>query len=265
MSEAIAPTPISRSAPGGMTQQLVRRLTDSIQAGELRPGDRLPTESQLAQLHGVSRTVVREAMSRLSAQGLIETQQGRGSFVLASPSLVSFAVDPQGIRTLDALSELLEFRICFETESASLAASRADSRKIAAIGQALARFMEEVNRPSESVRADFEFHRAIAMASDNRHLLQILDSLGRTAIATPRARLAVTTDEESSTEDSAAHHHVVAVEHANIYEAIARRSPEDARAAMRVHLSNSRQRLTSITRNAVLHAVDDLSVPVDND
>jgi DNA-binding FadR family transcriptional regulator len=242
-----------------MTFQLVRRLTDSIQAGDLRPGDRLPTESQLAQTHGVSRTVVREAMSRLNAQGLIETQQGRGSFVLASPSLVSFAVDPGGVRSLEDLSELLEFRICFETESASLAAARADSRKIAAIGQALAGFIDEVGRPSESVRADFEFHRSIAVASGNRHLLQILDSLGRTAIATPRARLAVSNDE-----DGGAHHRVVAVEHQNIYEAIARRNPEDARAAMRVHLSNSRQRLTSISRGAGLQPADDLVEPVDN-
>jgi DNA-binding FadR family transcriptional regulator len=243
-----------------MTHQLVRRLTDSIQAGDLRPGDRLPTESQLVQIHGVSRTVVREAMSRLNAQGLIETQQGRGSFVLASPSTIAFTVDPSGIRSLADLSELLEFRICFETESASLAASRGDSRKIAGIRQALAGFIAEVDRPSESVRADFEFHRSIAVASGNRHLLQILDSLGRTAIATPRARLAVSNDE-----DGGDHHRVVAAEHANIYEAIARRNPEDARAAMRVHLSNSRQRLTSITRGAGLHPVDDLVAPVDND
>lgn len=238
-TSAGATAPINRSDPGALTLQLVRRLTESIQAGELRPGDRLPTESELVRSHGVSRTVVREAMSRLNAQGLVETQHGRGSFVLASPSSTSFSVDPAGARSIDELAELLEFRIGFETEAAALASARADSTRIAAIKEALSRFLEATDRPSDSVKADFEFHRSVAVASGNRYLLQILDSLGRTAIAAPRARLAVSSDE-----DPTPHHRLVAEEHRTIYEAIARRDPADARAAMRVHLANSKHRLT---------------------
>jgi DNA-binding FadR family transcriptional regulator len=220
---------------------LVRKLTESIQAGDLNPGDRLPTEGELVQSYGVSRTVVREAMSRLNAQGFVETQQGRGSFVLAVPSTIPFNVEMGRGRSVDELSELLEFRLGFETEAAGLACARADSAKVATIRDMLARFIAEVGRPSGSVKADFEFHRSIAVASGNRYLLQILDSLGRTVIATPRQRLASGKEGER-----AAHYQVVAMEHTNIYEAIARRSPEDARAAMRVHLSNSKQRLTSV-------------------
>lgn len=236
-----APTPISRTDPGALTLQLVRRLTESIQGGELRPGDRLPTESELVRSHGVSRTVVREAMSRLNAQGLVETQHGRGSFVLASPSSTTFSVDPAEARSIDDLAELLEFRIGFETEAAALASARADSTRIAGIKDALSRFLAATDRPSDSVKADFEFHRSVAVASGNRYLLQILDSLGRTAIATPRERLEVAGDE-----DPTPHHRLVGEEHANIYEAIARRDPADARAAMRVHLANSKHRLTRI-------------------
>jgi GntR family transcriptional repressor for pyruvate dehydrogenase complex len=234
---------MDRSAPGGLTQQLVRRLTESIQSGELHPGDRLPTENKLVEAYGVSRTVVREAMSRLNAQGLVETQQGRGSFVLASPSIVPFSIDVSEMRSPAELSELLDLRLGFETEAASLAARRGDSRKISAIKSALTKFEQEVALPRASVAADFDFHRSIAIASGNRYFLQLLDSLGRTAIAAPRARLSIATENGPST-----HLYLVSVEHENIYRAIARRSGEEARAAMRVHLANSQERLTGTER-----------------
>jgi GntR family transcriptional regulator, transcriptional repressor for pyruvate dehydrogenase complex len=238
-NETLPATPISRADPGALTLQLVRRLTESIQSGELRPGDLLPTEGELVRRHGVSRTVVREAMSRLNAQGLVETQHGRGSFVLTGPSAVSFSVDASQARSAQELAELLEFRIGFETEAAALASARADSGKVAAVRDALSRFLAATDRPGDSVRADFEFHRSIAVASGNRYLLQILDSLGSAAIATPPARLVVSTDERPSP-----HQAIVGMEHRTIYEAIARRDPADARAAMRVHLANSKQRLS---------------------
>lgn len=236
--EESMPDPMDRSAPGGLTQQLVRRLTESIQAGELHPGDRLPTENALVEAHGVSRTVVREAMSRLNAQGLVETQQGRGSFVLARPSMVPFSIDAVEMRSPAELSELLDLRLGFETEAASLAARRASAKRIALIRDALTRFEREVELPRASVTADFDFHRSIALASGNRYFLQLLDSIGRTAIAAPRARLSMTAGSGPS-----AHIHLVTEEHTNIYRAIARRNGEDARAAMRVHLANSQERM----------------------
>jgi DNA-binding FadR family transcriptional regulator len=236
-----APVAMDRSAPEGLTPQLVRLLTESIQNGELRPGDRLPTESGLVRQYGVSRTVVREAMSRLNAQGLVETQQGRGSFVLTSPSAVPFSVDASTARTPEELLELLDLRLGFEAEAAAIAARRADARKIAAVRTALAEFQKEVASPGASVAADFEFHRSIALASGNRYFLQLLDSLGRSAIAAPRGRLAMA---EGSGAPS--HLSLVAVEHENVYRAIARRNPDDARAAMRVHLANSQERLAAL-------------------
>lgn len=229
---------VDRSAPEGLTQQVVRRLAESIQNGELRPGDRLPTESVLVDSYGVSRTVVREAMSRLNARGLVETQQGRGSFVLTSPSTVPFSVDASQARTPAELAELIELRLGFETEAAGVAARRADARAIAAVKAALTRFQSETGSPGASVSADFDFHRSVALASGNRYFLQLLDSLGRSAIAAPRERLVADADGSS-----AAHVSLVALEHENVYRAIARRNAEDARAAMRVHLANSQERL----------------------
>ncbi|WP_205864652.1 FadR/GntR family transcriptional regulator [Planctomonas sp. JC2975] len=234
--------PIDRSAPDGLAQQLVRRLTESIRSGELRAGERLPTESELVRIHGVSRTVVREAMSRLNAQGLVATQQGRGSFVLAVPSSVPFAVDASGARTPEDFLELLDLRLGFETEAAALAARRADARRIADIKAAFAKFADEVESPGASVAADFDFHRSVALASHNRYFVQLLDSLGSAAIAAPRERLSMSTDAEPLW-----HLHLVAVEHENIYRAIARRNPDDARAAMRVHLANSQERVTGLS------------------
>src|SRR5690625_1554371 len=86
-----AQEPISRAGSRGLTDELVSRLSELIQDGTIGKGQKLPTESSLMQTYGVSRTVVREAISQLRAAGLVETQQGRGSFVLTVPRRGSFA------------------------------------------------------------------------------------------------------------------------------------------------------------------------------
>src|SRR5690606_34363118 len=96
-----AAEPIDRGSARGLTGELVLRLTEQIQDGTIRKGEKLPTESALMEAYQVSRTVVREAISQLRASGLVETQQGRGSFVLTAPSSEQFALDPTEIRTVD--------------------------------------------------------------------------------------------------------------------------------------------------------------------
>ncbi|MFI7701411.1 FadR/GntR family transcriptional regulator [Nonomuraea sp. NPDC049480] len=213
------------------TQQLVDTLTARIQEGVIRPGERLPTESDLVETHGVSRTVVREAIARLKAAGLIETQHGRGSFVLARPSTTGF--DPAPARTRQEVLDLLDFRMGVEVESAGLAAARRTGPGLAGLREALRGFESAAGHPSAAVNADYRFHLRIAVTTGNRYFADLLASLGPSMIIMPRDRL------QPGREDFAR----IVAEHDNIYAAIERQDAEAARAAARVHLSNSRARL----------------------
>ncbi|WP_188196302.1 FadR/GntR family transcriptional regulator [Nonomuraea sp. SYSU D8015] len=213
------------------TQQLVDTLTARIQEGVIRPGERLPTESDLVETYGVSRTVVREAVARLKAAGLIETQHGRGSFVLARPSTTGF--DPAPARTRQEVLDLIDFRMGVEVESAGLAAARRTGPGLTGLREALESFESAAGHPSAAVNADYRFHLRIALATGNRYYADLLASLGPSMIIMPRDRL------QPGREDFAR----IVAEHDNIYTAIERQDPDAARAAARVHLSNSRARL----------------------
>ncbi|NUP77244.1 MAG: FadR family transcriptional regulator [Nonomuraea sp.] len=215
------------------TQRLVDTLTARIQEGVIRPGERLPTESSLIETHGVSRTVVREALARLKAAGLIETQHGRGSFVLARPSTAGFA--PAPATTWQDVLDLLDFRTGVEIEAAGLAAARRSEAALEGLREALDDFAAASANPAAAVDADFRFHLRIALATGNRYYGDLLSSLGPAMIVVPRERL----DPEGP-----GFARIVA-EHENIHAAIERRDAEAARAAVRVHLANSRARLSA--------------------
>ncbi|MFI7445149.1 FadR/GntR family transcriptional regulator [Nonomuraea indica] len=220
-----------------LTQKLVDSLTARIQEGVIRPGERLPTESSLVETYGVSRTVVREAISRLQAAGLIETHHGRGSFVLARPSTARFdlgALAREGEPTVHDVVDLLDFRTAVEVEAAALAAGRRTEAGLADLREALDRFAAAADHPSTAVNADFLFHLRIALATGNRHFGDLIASFGPSMIIVPRDRLAAA---------EPGHFGRIVAEHENIYAAIARRDAEGARAAVRVHLANSRARL----------------------
>ncbi|OXH87938.1 GntR family transcriptional regulator, partial [Burkholderia multivorans] len=108
-----------------LAQDVVDALTAQIENGTLRPGDKLPTETEVMAAQGVSRTVVREAISRMQASGLIETRHGIGSFVLEPSRRQALGIDPATITTLRDVLAVLELRISLESECASLAAQRA--------------------------------------------------------------------------------------------------------------------------------------------
>ena len=219
-----------------LAQRVVAGLKDKIFAGDLPPGHKLPSESELIDEFGVSRTVVREAVTRLRAEGFIETFQGRGSFVLAVPEPSSFTVESAALRTQRDVLDMIDFRLGIETEAAALAAARLDAAGRTAIQAAMNAFVAAA--PEDAVEADFRFHRAIAAAAGNRFYVELLDSLGPMMIMLPRMRLG---DSYSLTD--AGHVDRVRSEHANIVAAVLARDPDAARAAMRVHLANSRRRL----------------------
>jgi GntR family transcriptional regulator, transcriptional repressor for pyruvate dehydrogenase complex len=221
-----------------LAQSVVEGLKRHILAGDLPPGAKLPSEKDLIEEYAVSRTVVREAVSRLQAEGLVETFQGRGSFVLAVPEPSTFRLETSALRSHRDVLAMLDFRIGVESEAAALAARHARPRTAKAVREALAEFAAA--GPDTAVEADFAFHRSIAVATGNRFYVDLLDSLGPMMILLPRTRLG-----EEYTHTDAAHVDRVLREHDNIAAAVLDGDEETARAAMRVHLGNSRRRLQS--------------------
>ncbi len=233
MTELTAPivTP-PKKRHRNLAQGVVESISASIRDGVLKPGEKLPTESVIMELHGVSRTVVREAISHLQAAALVETRHGIGTFVLEPPAQ-PLRISADTIRTIGDVLAILELRISLETEAAWLAASRRTEEQMQEMGVALQRILE-----GASVEADVRFHLLIAQATGNRYFVDILTHLGTTII--PRARV---NSAQLAHADPADYLERVNREHEEIYNAILRRDPEGARAAMRTHLSNSRERL----------------------
>ena len=221
-----------------LAQGVVAGLKSRILDGSLAPGTKLPSEAELIEEYAVSRTVIREAVTRLRAEGLVETFQGRGSFVLAMPEPTSFQLEAAAIRSHHDVLAMVDFRIGVESEAAALAAAHIDAGSSRAIREALAAFL--VAEPEHAVEADFTFHRAVAVATGNRFYVDLLEALGPMMIMLPRVRLA---DAYSLTDTT--HVDRVGREHDNIAAAVLAGDAETARAAMRVHLGNTRRRLTS--------------------
>jgi GntR family transcriptional repressor for pyruvate dehydrogenase complex len=221
-----------------LAQRVVVGLKSRILDGTLAPGEKLPSEADLIDEYAVSRTVVREAVTRLRAEGLVETFQGRGSFVLAVPEPTTFRVEASAIRTQHDVLAMLDFRLGIECEAAYLAAAHLTPQGAEQVRVALEAF--SAAEPGEAVEADFAFHRAVAAATGNRFYLDLLDSLGPMMIMLPRTRLP---DEFSHTD--AAHVERVRREHDNVGAAVLAGDADTARAAMRVHLGNTRRRLLS--------------------
>jgi GntR family transcriptional repressor for pyruvate dehydrogenase complex len=221
-----------------LAQGVVAYISDRIRDGELNPGDKLPTESEIMRILGVSRTVVREAISHVQAAGLVETRHGIGTFVLEPPPPHTLGLDPTTVVTMRDVLAILELRISLETEAAGLAASRRSDTQLQQLRAALDVFQASARSGGETVPSDMQFHLLIAQSSGNRYFHDILSHLGSNII--PRARL---NSAKLAKDDPATYMERVIHEHEDIYNAIARKDPESARAAMRTHLSNSRERL----------------------
>ncbi len=219
-----------------LSEQLAQALALGIREGKLATGHRLPTESALMQRFGVSRTVVREALSSLKTMGLIDSRQGSGAFVKssASPLLDHLVLAPDG--SMEAVMHMVELRRALEAESAALAAQRAsaqDLRQIKASTQALKR---AVAAGGDGVVEDVEFHAAIARAAGNPYLLATLSYLSHFLVDATR----VTRANEATRADFAQQ---VRDEHAAIVQAIEARDAVAARLAGATHMVNASERI----------------------
>src|ERR1035437_516676 len=217
--------------------ELVDTISESIRTSVLRPGDKLPTESVIMAEHGVSRTVVREAITGLNAAGLIETRHGIGSFVRAVPTGLEFRVDAAAILTVQDVLAMLELRISLETEAAALAAARRNDGYLEQMRLALNSFDDNLARGGDTVAADFQFHLQIAYCTGNRYFADIMSYLGTNTL--PRTRV----DAVQTAAARMQYLRIINGQHESIFDAILRRDPEGARAAMRAHLTGSRERL----------------------
>lgn len=225
--------------PRGLVSEVVSALESDMSDGRLLPGDKLPTESELMARFEVSRTVVREAISRLQASYRVETRHGIGTFVIAlREAEPTFSIAPEDFATVADVISLLELRISLESEAASLAAQRRSEASLTAMASALAAFKAAIHANSDAVPSDFQFHVEVARATGNRHFADLLTFLGTMII--PRTRLKTAGDKP---EGRLAYLEKVHQEHESIFRAIAEYDAEAARAAMRTHLVNSRERL----------------------
>lgn len=227
-----------------LTADLAADLRTRIVDGVIQPGDKLPSENSLMGEFSVSRTVVRSALTRLQAEGLVETERGRGSFALTPPDDGPQPVPgSRPVASVEDRLHLLEFRMGVEAEAAALAARNHTDRQLRAVNAALEQFTNSPDHPGHAMKFDFEFHRAIAAASGNPFYSDCLAALGQTMIAMPRTRLM--TGVEHYARD---HFDQVIHEHRSIAAAIADGDETAAAAAMRSHLANSRRRFKASVR-----------------
>lgn len=214
-----------------LSRRITRELIASIIQGHYGPGDLLPTEEELCQQLGVSRSVVREATKAVTILGMVRSRQGRGTEVLPDENWNEFAPEViearSDLQTVDEfLVYLLELRRIIEVEAAGLAARRADAEAIATMASLVAE-MEGADDVEAFARLDVRFHDAILAATGNRPLRSLLRTIEPALLA---ARTVSLTTRRAGLKRSAKEHRVIA-------DAIRERSATRARRAMTTHLS----------------------------
>ncbi|MDR1934804.1 MAG: FadR family transcriptional regulator [Candidatus Accumulibacter sp.] len=229
---------LPRRRPVSLAQEVMSDLMDRIRSGQYKPGEKMPTEPEVMAEQGVSRTVVREAISRLQAAGLVETRQGVGTFVKSSVKHLVYPLDLSTLVTIRDVLDMLELRVSLEAEAAGLASTRRTDEQLRHMREALLAFEEDANHGGLSVEADYQFHLQIALATHNKYFEDFYRYLGTSII--PRTRLDTS---QFSAEPGQSYLFSTNREHESILDAIIRQDAPSASAAMRRHLSNSRERL----------------------
>ena len=228
--------------PANLAEQVMARLSADIRGGRLAPGARLPTEQALTAELGVSRTVVREAVAALRADGLIVTRRGSGAYV-ADPAAGPFRIAASRAAALSDVLDVMELRLAVEVEAAASAAERASRKQVAAIQAAWRSVDTALQRGEGAVAEDFAFHRAIAEATGNRQFPGFLAYLGSHVIPRQSVRLSIDTPAERR-----AYLERIQAEHSRIVTAIAAGDPAEARRAMRDHLTRSLERYRTLAK-----------------
>lgn len=213
--------------------RIASHVRELIETKQLRPGERLPTERELAQLLGVSRVPIREAMRTLATQGLVDVRRGQGMFVAKDSLDATVAqLTTALLQQRDLLVELFAVRRLLEPASAQWAAARADPARITTLQRIIAqmRAAAAANPPDVETMAslDLRLHVAIAATADNRVLVRIMEALQDLHREQLESSLRYRNRVHETMED-----------HIRIVDAIAARDPVEARAAMIDHIARS--------------------------
>lgn len=241
---AIASTPARSNARGTLADHVTSVLARQIREGEFAPDARLPSEMELTARFGVSRTVIREAISRLKSEGLVGSRRGSGTVVLAANPATPFRLDMQVDEVGDSIAAVLrviELRRGVEGEMAALAAQRRTKAQNQAIQHALKEMDRAAQEGRDGVQEDFAFHAAISNAAHNplyTSLVQFLSQFLHAAIRVARMNEARRSDFGQQ----------VRGEHAAIAQAIADGDAVAARAAALQHMENSASRIQAADR-----------------
>jgi GntR family transcriptional regulator, transcriptional repressor for pyruvate dehydrogenase complex len=211
---------------GQTTEQVVARVYELIKRDDLKPGDRLPPERELAKQLGISRPSLRAGLSSLISMGVLQSRQGAGTFIVDGPP----ALDSEPLRLLAQLhgfsyDHMFETRSFLEVGAAGLAAERATGEQLAAMSEEIAEMFVALKDPQQFLLHDITFHRAVAAASGNPTLATLVEMVS--AILYERRRDTI----------ERAHDFNEALDlHRRIYRAIRTRKPDEAREAMREHI-----------------------------
>ena len=213
-------------------EQIVQQIEDSIRKGDLKGGEQLPAERELAQQFGVSRTAVREAMKTLREKGLVEAYAGRGTFVTNETARSMRHTLDRMMRTgpSEGAVHLVEVREILEPEIAALAAKRADEEARAAMRESITVMDAARLDPEGFIEGDLDFHLALAEAAGNPLILSLIDSI----VGLLREQRLRTYHIDGGAERGQYHHK-------RILEAIERRDPRGAHDAMCAHLRQVRE------------------------
>lgn len=229
-------TPVSSGAR--LSDQVAEQLTAEIKQGRLMPGSKLPTEARLVEQFQVSRTVVREAVSRLKSLGLVDSRQGSGVFVSQKLPFAPLNFGSRHAASQEAVVQMVEVRRALEAEVAALAAQRRNAQDIHAIEKAVQALDAAVRSGGDGVDEDVKFHRAIADATRNPFLIQTLEYLGQFLHGATQ----VTRANEARRVDFAAE---VQTEHQAILQAVEAGDSDAARQAAATHMGNAIVRIQS--------------------
>lgn len=165
-----------RQRPAKLVDRVFDQLLERINAGNYAPDSRLPGEHELAAQFGVSRPILRDALSRLRDQGLVYSRQGAGTFVSAK-AIRAPQLGFTPVKTIADIQRCYEFRLTIEPAAAALAARRRDTAALEKIAAALAELREATRHQLHRTDADFLFHRAVTEAANNHYFTASMDAL----------------------------------------------------------------------------------------
>ncbi len=227
--------------PKKISEEIVEQIKKLIAKGELKPGDRIPSERDLATMLGVSRPSVREAILVLEAMGFLDARQGGGTFVraLTEASITDPLAKLVEKKDPELLRALVEVRMGLESWAAYLAAQRAEPHEIAEMRRLFEVMAEQATRGGWDPEIDADFHYAITAASHNSLQMHVLDSVHTLFHATIQVALMEFYRQQGHIEK-------LLTQHREIMEAIAAHDPELARQKMMVHLAMVEEKMTEL-------------------